>query len=150
MYKALFFFTPLIAAMAGNVGVQSSAIIVQVLPMMWSKVVFSTACSKKLVSDSSTEVHSHYLFLVWSCHATTNRCQFDDRFVDAMCDYCLCTHRYIRAYLIKSKGNRSCNCHWPFITTAMTSLVFSLFLYRQVVIGLIPNINSHACSPSRQ
>ena len=28
-YKALFFFTPLIAAMAGNVGVQSSAIIVQ-------------------------------------------------------------------------------------------------------------------------
>ena len=30
-YKALFFFTPLIAAMAGNVGVQSSAIIVQSL-----------------------------------------------------------------------------------------------------------------------
>ena len=28
-YKTLFFFTPLIAAMAGNVGVQSSAIIVQ-------------------------------------------------------------------------------------------------------------------------
>ncbi|MEE9349835.1 MAG: magnesium transporter [Flavobacteriaceae bacterium] len=28
-YKALFFFTPLIAAMAGNVGVQSSAIVVQ-------------------------------------------------------------------------------------------------------------------------
>jgi magnesium transporter len=28
-YKVLFFFTPLIAAMAGNVGVQSSAIIVQ-------------------------------------------------------------------------------------------------------------------------
>jgi magnesium transporter len=28
-YKAIFFFTPLIAAMAGNVGVQSSAIIVQ-------------------------------------------------------------------------------------------------------------------------
>jgi len=28
-YKALFFFTPLIAAVAGNVGVQSSAIIVQ-------------------------------------------------------------------------------------------------------------------------
>ena len=28
-YAALFFFTPLIAAMAGNVGVQSSAIIVQ-------------------------------------------------------------------------------------------------------------------------
>jgi magnesium transporter len=29
MYRSLFFFTPLIAAMAGNVGVQSSAIIVQ-------------------------------------------------------------------------------------------------------------------------
>ena len=28
-YRILFFFTPLIAAMAGNVGVQSSAIIVQ-------------------------------------------------------------------------------------------------------------------------
>ena len=51
-YKALFFFTPLIAAMAGNVGVQSSAIIVQGLAKMWSKVVFSTAYSKKLVSDS--------------------------------------------------------------------------------------------------
>jgi len=44
-YKILFYFTPLIAAMAGNVGVQSSAIIVQGLAnnnikgSMWKRLV---------------------------------------------------------------------------------------------------------------
>lgn len=45
LYKELFFFTPLIAAMAGNVGVQSSAIIVQGLAndnvkgSLWNRLV---------------------------------------------------------------------------------------------------------------
>ena len=50
-YKALFFFTPLIAAVAGNVGVQSSAIIVQGLAndlikgSLWSRLLKEVAIS---------------------------------------------------------------------------------------------------------
>jgi magnesium transporter len=50
-HKELFFFTPLIAAMAGNVGVQSSAIIVQGLAnntisgSLWSRLIKETLLS---------------------------------------------------------------------------------------------------------
>ncbi|WP_372794778.1 magnesium transporter [Lutibacter sp.] len=50
-YKELFFFTPLIAAMAGNVGVQSSAIILQGLAndslrgSLWSRLIKEVALS---------------------------------------------------------------------------------------------------------
>ncbi|WP_369048409.1 magnesium transporter [Tenacibaculum sp. UWU-22] len=50
-YKALFFFTPLIAAIAGNVGVQSSAIIVQGLAnniikgSLWNRMVKEVSIS---------------------------------------------------------------------------------------------------------
>lgn len=50
-YKVLFFFTPLIAAMAGNVGVQSSAIIVQGLAnntlsgSLWKRLIKEIALS---------------------------------------------------------------------------------------------------------
>ncbi len=51
VYKELFFFTPLIAAMAGNVGVQSSAIIVQGLAnntitgSLWNRLVKEVSLS---------------------------------------------------------------------------------------------------------
>ncbi|MDR6968942.1 magnesium transporter [Flavobacterium arsenatis] len=51
IYKELFFFTPLIAAMAGNVGVQSSAIIVQGLAnntitgSLWNRLVKEVSLS---------------------------------------------------------------------------------------------------------
>lgn len=51
VYRQLFFFTPLIAAMAGNVGVQSSAIIVQGLAnntitgSLWSRLVKEVSLS---------------------------------------------------------------------------------------------------------
>ena len=53
-YKELFFFTPLIAAMAGNVGVQSSAIVVQGL----ANDIIKGSLFKRLIKEVSLSLIS--------------------------------------------------------------------------------------------
>ena len=64
-YKALFFFTPLLQQWLVMLAYNHPQSLFKVLPMMWSKEVFSTAYSKKLVSDSSTGVHSALLVVLF-------------------------------------------------------------------------------------
>jgi len=56
-YKKLFFFTPLIAAMAGNVGVQSSAIVVQGL----ANDIIKGSLFKRLVKEVSLSLISGFV-----------------------------------------------------------------------------------------
>ena len=66
-YASLFFFTPLIAAMAGNVGVQSSAIIVQGLANDDVKGSINSRLLKEmLLAALNGVILAHFLFLfVW-------------------------------------------------------------------------------------
>lgn len=73
-YTVLFFFTPLIAAMAGNVGVQSSAIIVQGLANDDVKGSINSRLIKEmLLATLNGVVLAIFLFLfVWATKGETN------------------------------------------------------------------------------
>ena len=60
--RSLFFYTPLIAAMAGNVGVQSSAIIVQGIA---NDVLRGSIWSRLLKADNITKVENGIINNVW-------------------------------------------------------------------------------------
>ena len=89
VHPELFFFTPLVAAVAGNVGVQSSAIIVQglandnVTGSLWLRLLKET-CSKLRT-------------YIWFWLVIKFNCSCGN----ALCYYCSCSGRDVCPHLIR-------------------------------------------------
>ena len=127
-YKELFFFTPLIAAMAGNVGVQSSAIIVQGLA---NNVVKGSLFSRLLKEVSLSLINGIALgVLVIICGYIT---ALDERFSFTIALSMLCViivAALIGTFipiLLHKRGIDPAIATGPFITTSND--IFGIFLF---------------------
>ena len=114
-YKALFFFTPLIAAMAGNVGVQSSAIIVQGL----ANDVVKGSLLKRLIKELGLSlINGLILGLLTIIFGLIIDQPIELSLVISLSMLCVIVVAALIGtsvpIILRKKRNRSCNCYGTF------------------------------------
>ena len=127
-YKALFFFTPLIAAMAGNVGVQSSAIIVQGLA---NDVVKGSLITRLLKELGLSLINGIILGLVTIIFGTLNNQPLDLSLVISFSMLCVIIVAALIGtsvpIILNKRGIDPAIATGPFITTSND--IFGIFLF---------------------
>ena len=114
-FPLILLFTPLIAAMAGNVGVQSSAIIVQGLANDDIKGSINNRLIKEMLLATLKRYHIGPCF-IWICMGLAARYAdcFGGLSVPSCCDYCSWNRRNFYPFIFTQKRDRSSHCYRTF------------------------------------
>ena len=136
-YKELFFFTPLIAAMAGNVGVQSSAIIVQGLA---NDVVKGSIISRLLKEVGLSLINGVILGLLVIVFGQITNLAFNFSFTIAISMLCvIIVAALIGTFVpivLDKRGIDPAIATGPFITTSNDIFGIFLFFYiAKIILG---------------
>ena len=137
-YAALFFFTPLIAAMAGNVGVQSSAIIVQGLANDDVKGSINSRLFKEmLLALLNGVILAIFLFLfVWAYQGRTNTALAISVSLVAVIVVAGLVGTFVPLFLNK-RGVDPAIATGPFITTSNDIFgILIYFLIAKMILGI--------------
>jgi magnesium transporter len=112
-HAILLLFTPLIAAMAGNVGVQSSAIIVQGL----ANDDVKGSIGKRLIKEMCNAQWCCALYcsiLLYLGLERNHRLRLVYFSVAICCYYCRRYYRHFYTFVFAQKRDRPSDCYWPF------------------------------------